>query len=248
SLWDTLRGVAEEVAEEKVKDRTVGRARRRYAGMARFTVLTLGAVLLAALIAYPDATEPALTWDGYLQSLALGGLAAGLVLAAAYGIEWGLTRRFGADRGLRPWWSGIASLVATSLFAGSPFGSTVHAEGEPTGARLSVGRFLLALQFAVFGLTLPLALLALNVSYDFGAMGLTAVFALTAANLLPFQPLPGASIWRWNRGVSLAMAFAGVLGYVAWQVGWIGLTAILVAGTAAPLVAVALLAWPRKGP
>jgi hypothetical protein len=120
----------------------------------------------------------------------------------------------------RLWIAGVASLLLSTLVFKTPFGYPGYVDnGEETtkAQKRLAGHRALAILGVTSGWGLVFIALAHFGAYDLGAIGVSMALCALATACMPFGPLPGAEVWRWNKLVSLAAAVSGFALYVAYE-------------------------------
>jgi uncharacterized membrane protein YgcG len=120
--------------------------------------------------------------------------------------------------------SGVTSLIVTTWALRSPFGTPGYVEKEDTARGLARERYEARRTLADLGVIASAGLVfapsQLWLSYDFGSTGLLLVAVTLGTGSVPLSPLPNHKVWRWRRGVALAVFAGGTALYVGFQRAW----------------------------
>lgn len=212
-------GFAQEVAidagQDKLKSKTRQRDRQRRVRSVIAGALSL--VILAPLWAFSKTDGWSLT--GWIPLIPVVGLAAALVIGMKYGAESALALSTGARPRVRIWIAGTLSLIVSAVLFRNPFGYPAYvdeqdeSEGKHTW-RMQAGRALATIAGSC-AFILPFLLLAPFVPWTFTSIGILLAITNVATSSIPFGPLPGRDVWRWNKLVAVIVAIAGFGLYVA---------------------------------
>lgn len=236
------------VAEDKFRERT---KRLRFTqwvkSLGTTPSLLVGAPLLAAFFAFDGLDR--LDVGAYLERLPLVLAAAIPLFLLAYFLELLINRASGARSEFHLLPTGALAMAASSLLFRMTFGYpgfVEEEEGARQPSRRALGLRSLALLGVLLALFVPFALLGHLWRFDLGEEGMAIALTILATSSLPFQPVPGAAIWAWNKAVSIA-ALASTFGLLLlFQVAWVPLSWIAAAGVLGAVgYGVALLSFLR---
>lgn len=211
-------GFAQEVAidagQDKLRDKTRERDRKR-----RIRSMVAGAVslaILAPLWAFSETNGWSLT--AWIPLVPVVGIAAALVIAMKYSAESALAFSTGARPRIRLWIAGMLSLLVSAVVFRNPFGYPAYvdevdeSEGKHTW-RMQAGRALATIAGAT-AFMLPFLILAPWTPWTFASVGILLAITNVATSAIPFGPLPGRDVWRWNKLVAVIVAVGGFGLYV----------------------------------
>lgn len=239
-LGDAAQNLGEDVARKRTAEVAALDRRRTY----RSLVLAGVAMLLNAfMFAYAE-VQP---WDLLVFLAALPFFAAVALLYAStrYMSEREAARATGAAVHFRIWVPGTLSLIVSTFVFKAPFGypgflrKNEPVAGDAAQRRRAAGLRALASLGIYLAVTVPFAMAGLWWRYDFAEIGATMAFAAFGSAVLPFQPLPGGNVWRWNKPLSIALAVAGAALYFAYQLALLPMLGVLAVGLVGACAAVA---------
>ncbi|HLE96028.1 MAG TPA: hypothetical protein VI997_01550 [Candidatus Thermoplasmatota archaeon] len=255
SMFGWLGDAGENLGEDVLRARTSELAALDRRRRVRSLVAAAVTLLISALtVAWAKVSVP--TVPAYLAALPVFGAAAFLYGGAKHGADALLARRTGASTRFRLWIPGILALGVSTFAFGSPFGYPGYLRKEESARaterarRRVAGIRALGTLGLIAALILPFALAARVWRWDFGDFGVTLAVAAAGGSALPVRPLPGAALWRWNKGIALVVAAGLFAAYYAWQTAALPSLAFEVLGAAGLLSLVAVwatLRYPRDG-
>jgi hypothetical protein len=171
-----------------------------------------------------------------------------LVFASAYSLEILLNSASGAHSRFQLLLTGAVALIGSTLLFRTAFGYPGFVEEEEVEGGLPArveGLRSIALLCVILFLALPFFLILAFGSFQLGETGMAIVMSLLATSSLPFRPVPGANIWRWNKAASLLAIVATFGTLVAFELGLVPLGALAVAGLVGLGVFLAVYRWLR---
>jgi hypothetical protein len=214
-----LKDVAVDATQDKLKDKTKNKAaldRRRKIRSWIAAIISLA--ILASLWAFAEADSR--TLRAWLVTLPLVGAAAAIVTLLKYSAESGLAHVTKAKPRIRLWVAGTLSLLVSSVFFRNPFGYPGYVdeteESEAKGTWKMQGQRAL---FAIAGASafmLPFLVVARFAPWGFVSVGMLIAVTNVATASMPFGPLPGKDVWRWNKWIAVGVALAGFAIYVGY--------------------------------
>ena len=213
-------GLAQEVAidagQDKLRDKTRERDRRRRVRSLIATVVSLA--LVAPLWAFSETQG----WSAaeWIRLLPIVGTAAIIVLALKYATESALARATGAKPHVRLWIAGAVSLVVSAVVFRNPFGYPAYVDEMDESEQRSTWRMQAMRAFATIAgaaaFMLPFLAFAHVLPWEFVSIGLFLAVTNVATTAMPFGPLPGRDVWRWNKLAAVGLALAGFALYITY--------------------------------
>ena len=211
-------GFAQEVAidagEDKLRDKTRERDRRRRAR----SIVAAGASLaiLAPLWAFSETEGWSLT--AWLPLLPIVGAAAVLVIGMKYASESAIAYATGARPRVRVWLAGAAALAFSAVVFRNPFGYPAYVDEEGESEARSTWRMQglrgVATIAGAAAFMIPFLLVSTVLPWSFVGIGLFIAATNLTTTAMPFGPLPGRDVWRWNKALAVVMALAAFALYV----------------------------------
>src|SRR5581483_1679128 len=244
SMSQFLKDLFTDAGSDALRDRTKEVAsierRRRIA-----SVVALAVTILLLAVFYTFAEIGSVTWASFAAALPIVGVAAVILALEKFASESLINRLSGARVRFRLWIAGVASMLVSTVGFHSPFGYPGYVDNgteETKDEKRLAGQRALA----ILGITSAWGLVfvvAMHVgAYKLGSVGLAMAVTALATACMPFGPLPGGEVWRWNKGVSLLVAAAGFGVYVAYEMALIPEAALVAIGLAGA-TGYAVTAW-----
>lgn len=238
------------VAEDKFRERTKKlRWSQRLKRVPTLTSLLIAVPLLAVFFAF-DGLER-LDFGAYLSRLPIVIAAAIPLFLVAYLLELVLNRSSGARSEFHLLPTGALAMAFSSLVFRTTFGYpgfVEETEGDRAITRRALGLRSLALLGALLFLFAPFLLLGRFWWFALGEQGMIIALTILATSSLPFQPVPGANIWAWNKAVSLLCTLSSFALLIAFQLALVPLLWLAVAGLVGALgYGVAVVMFRRGG-
>ena len=231
--WGFAQEVAIDAGQDKLRDRTRERDRRRRVRSIIAAAVSLA--ILAPLWAFSETTGWSTT--DWIQYLPIVGVAAVVVMAMKYSSESALAYATAARPRVRVWVAGALALAFSAIVFRNPFGYPAYVdETEESEARstwkMQAQRGLATIAGSA-AFMLPFLIVAPWASWSFVSVGLLLAVTNVATAAMPFGPLPGRDVWRFNKLLAVVVAVGGFALYVAfaaalapvwslWLVGLVG--------------------------
>lgn len=200
-------------------------------GPARAATIAVAGLALGFTIEQFDGWDP----DAFVASLPFVGLAALIFSVSAYTAEYGLALASGATGRFRFLPAGLLTLAASSLFLREAFGYPGYIEEEDqTDHTAPSSRAVGVRAVGVLGALMAVVLVFMGLGaawrFDVAEAGMAITIAALVTTALPFKPLPGHDIWRWNKGLALLLAVVGMAVFLLFELAILSPLEVLLAG------------------
>ncbi len=142
---------------------------------------------------------------------------AGIVIIIPKVVQYLVAERIGMEAGYHMWWGGILVMLLTTVLLGSPFGQPVRTEiihKEPMDKK-KLAITLVAGQIVTL-LLIPVFLLLYLVKGTFASyalIGLEMSLLIAVVSFLPFSPMEGEQVYKWNKIVWALLFLPVIIGY-----------------------------------
>lgn len=239
-VGDAAQNLGEDVARRKTAEVAALDRKRKYRSL---LLAGVALVLNGLMFAYAEIRP----WDLalFVAALPFFGGAAFLYATTRYVSEAEAARATGATVHFRIWVPGAISMLVSTLLFRAPFGYPGFLrKNEPIAAdettrKRAAGLRATASLGIYLAVTVPFALMGLWWRYDFAEIGITMALAAFGSAVLPFQPLPGGNVWRWNKLFSVGIIVSGLALYFLYQLALLPLMGVLAVGLAGVCAAIA---------
>lgn len=221
SLTQYIKDLFTDAGSDALRDKTKNVADVERKRRIRSTVAVVTTVLLIAVF-YSLAEASAWTWSSFLATLPFVGAASIVLALQKYGSESFIDIMSGARVRFRLWVAGVLSLLLSTLVFRSPFGYPGYVdngEEHTEEQKRFAGHRALAILAVTSAWSLPFIVAAHLGFYQFGSVGIAMAISALATAAIPFGPLAGKEVWRWNKLASLGVAFSSLALYITYEIG-----------------------------
>lgn len=206
----------EKISEKEIEARRIAvrKLEPHLLGLSSTEILVIEAAVLIVALAFILADRAELTLETVLIYMAVGAVS---VVLHDFAHRYVMTRH-GYDADTRFWGLGTAIMFLTAYLFGNAFAQSyrnlVSREGEPEprelGIEMVAGPVVSIVLTFVF-----LGMVTLGGTWAFaGGIGFTINLMTAVYSLMPIETMDGPAIWRWHRGIYLALFIPVIVFYL----------------------------------
>lgn len=245
---ESLIGLGESKMKDAEERRKAGRgkARKSRQQVRRVVLISIAFTVFLMAVFFTFEEMDATNLTEFLAKLPLVAPIAGGFALLAFGAEWLLALATGTVARFKLLVSGAITLVLSATIFRTAFGFPGYidedvAEDEELPAHVEGWRGIAAM------CAFPAALLPFVVigwwHYEVVGVAMNVGLAGLAAVAMPFRPMPGNDVWRWNKLASLGMWAGAFVLFFGFELGFMSLREFFITGLLGLAVLLATASW-----